>query len=136
MYNKLNRINNIQIAERIKKLKPKLLNNKTNRNGVMESFQIKLNNKRYFQNLKKKFSLYSLKQFNKDYERSQYFKKNICEFPSINFKKPSPSPVDKKISEIKKECNSSIISDKNFFKLSKFKHTDVLNTEKKIKKII
>ena len=72
-------------------------------------------------------SFYNINKFNKDYEQAQTFKKNICEFPSINFNKIkdySPTYSNNRKDNGKK-LNTSIISSTSLFKELKFKNTDV-----------
>ena len=52
-----------------------------------QRLQIEAGNKYYKGKLRRQGSYYSLDKWKKDFEQSQHFKKNICEFPSIDFYK-------------------------------------------------
>ena len=72
-------------------------------------------------------SFYNKDKFKKDYEQSQTFKKNICEFPSINFNKIrnySPNFSTNR-NNFSKKFDSSVISSNALLKELKFKNADV-----------
>ena len=127
MFNKLDRIQKTPTSEVLKKLKPLFeFKTKTKDGGLTreQKLEIKAVNKYYKNKLKRQSSFYSLGQWNKEFEQSQHFKRNICEFPCIDFHKTKRSFGFEgiNVNEIKKEYNNPIIDNSgNFFQKVKFK---------------
>ena len=91
--------------------------------------KIKIN--KYLKNkINNQSSFYNSKKLDKDYEQSQSFKKNICEFPSINFTKnriknySSPYSISNG-NDNNKKFNTSILGSSYFLKDTKFKNANV-----------
>ena len=125
MFNKLDKIQRTPNSEILKKQKP-IFEFKTKKmdGGLTreQKLEIKAVNKYYRNKLKRQSSFYSLGQWNKEFEQSQNFKKNICEFPCIDFHKTKRIFGRDDFNEIKKEYNNSIINNcGNFFQKVKFK---------------
>ena len=98
-----------------------------------QRLEINADNKYFFRKIKKQSSCYSFSQWNRDFEQSQSFKKNICEFPSIDFRKSKAE--DEKLA---KDYDNSVIKDSNnLFKKTKFKSVDLFSEKvKKIDKVV
>ena len=131
LFNKLDKIQKIQNSELLKKQKP-LFEFKTKKmdGGLTreQKLEIKAVNKYFRNKLKRQSSFYSLGQWNKDFEKSQNFKKNICEFPCIDFHKTKRIFGREGLNEVKIEYNNPIInSGGNFFQKIKFKKIDLLS---------
>ena len=130
MFNKLDRIQRTPNSEALKKLLPIFEFKTKGMDGGLtreQRLEIKAVNKYYINKLKRQSSFYSLGQWNKEFKKSQAFKRNICEFPCIDFHKTKGSFGNDEINEIKKEYNSSVIDNGgNFFQKVKFKKIDML----------
>ena len=75
-----------------------------------------------------KSSCYNFNQWNRDFEQSQCFKKNICEFPCIDFHKTKRGLGEETFNRIKKEYSNSIINnDGNYFQRAKFKNINLFS---------
>lgn len=83
-------------------------------------------NNYYFKKIGRQGSLYNNNRYKKDFERSQFFKKNICEFPIINF---LDSYNRRTLGDgVIMNYNSFILnSSNNYFNDVKFKHLDSLS---------
>ena len=131
MFNKLDRIQRTPNYIALEKLKPLFEFKTKGMDGGLtreQKLEIKAVNKYYINKLKRQSSFYSLGQWNKEFKKSQDFKKNICEFPCIDFHKTKGSFGKDGINEIKKEYNSSIINNGgNFFQKVKFKKIDLFS---------
>ena len=129
MFFKLNKIHQTPTSKGVKKLLPNFEFKKNkgiwgiDREKKLEILKV---NKYLKNKINKQNSFYNLNKFNKDYKQAQTFKKNICEFPSINFNKI------KNRNDNGKKLNTSIISSTRLFKELKFKNTDV-HSRKEIK---
>ena len=139
MFNKLEKIHNTPNSEALKKLKPLFeFKQKTKDGGLTreQKLEIKAVNKYYKNKLSRQSSFYSLGQWNKEFEKSLNFKKNICEFPCIDFHKTKKSSGDEAFNLIRKEYNNSISNNPgNYFQNAKFKTIDLFSQkEKEIKK--
>ena len=83
---------------------------------------------KYLKNkINKQNSLYNIRKFNKDYEQAQCFKKNICEFPSIDFNKNKNYSINfsSNRNDNSKKYNTSTIGSTTLLKDIKFKNVDV-----------
>ena len=125
MFNKIERIHKSPNSKILKKLKPLFeFTNKKNDGGLTreQRLEIKAVNKYYKNKLSRQSSFYSLGQWNKEFQKSQNFKKNICEYPSIDFHKTKRIEGGDGFNYIKKEYNNSLINTKgNLFNRPKFK---------------
>ena len=111
MFNKLHKIHKTPNSYIIKKLKPLFEFKQKIKDGGLTREQkrdIKAVNKYYRNKLSRQSSFYSLGQWNKEFEKSQQFKKNICEFPCIDFHKTKRSWIEGGSIDSKKGFNSSI----------------------------
>ena len=137
MFNKLERIHKIPNSEILKKLKPLFeFKQKTNDGGLTreQKLEIKAVNKYYRNKLNRQSSFYSLGQWNKEFEKSLNFKKNICEFPCIDFHKTKRNSGEEAFNHIIKEYNNSIVNNAgNNFKNSKFNNIDLFSQKNNIK---
>ena len=86
MFNKIFNIRKIPIEESIKKLKP-IFEYKDKSKGfiTLKNIEIKQYNNFYLKQIRKQRTFYNNNKLKKDFDRSQFLKKNICEFPIINF---------------------------------------------------
>ena len=133
MFNKLDKINKTPNSEAIKKLKPIFEFKKRTKDGSLTSLtrekklEIKAVNEYYKSKLSRQPSFYNLRQWNKEFEQSQQFKKNICEFPCIDFHKTKRSWIEGGSIDSKKGFNSSISNNPGNYLMSiKFKNTNLL----------
>ena len=116
MFNKIYKIRKASNEESIKKLKP-IFEYKGKSKGFisLKNMQIKEFNNFYLKQIRKQKSFYNNNKLKKDYARSQFFKKYICQFPSINFNdKYQQKTINGGIININKEY-------KNYFDDIKFK---------------
>lgn len=65
--------------------------NKNSATNKWEILKIAQDNQSLLKRLNDRQSFYDTKSWEKDYEKSQIYKKNICIFPSINFRKTKDS---------------------------------------------
>jgi hypothetical protein len=79
---------------------------------------------------------YSVNKWEKDYEKSQYYKKNHCQLPIIDFKKYKKQNKPNKLnmlfrnySEINKNINSALLSNNNSFYNSFNDNDDINNND-------
>ena len=90
-----------------------------------QRLQIEAGNKYYKGKLNRQGSYYSLSQWKKDFEKSQNFKKNICEFPCIDFYKTRRDSVgkDKGMESVKNMKFFNLFSNNsyNYFNNTRFK---------------
>ena len=129
MFNKLERIHRTPNAAILRKLKPMFeFSNKKKDGGLTreQKLEIKAVNKYYKNKLNRQSSFYSLGQWNKDFQQSLNFKKNICEYPTIDFHKTNKFKGLEVFKNIKKEYNNSLVNNNmgNFFDRAKFKKID------------
>ena len=140
MFNKLDRIQKTPTSEALKKWKPLFeFKSKIKDGGLTreQRLEIKAVNKYYKNKLKRQSSFYSLGQWNKEFEQSQHFKRNICEFPCIDFHRTKGSFAGEgiNVNEIKKEYNNRIIDNAgNFFQKVKFKRIGLFSQKKEKRK--
>ena len=133
IFKKLDRINKSPNKELIAKYKPVFEFKQKGKNGGLtreQRLEINAGNKYFFRKLNRQSSCYSLNKLNRDFEQSQSFKKNICEFPCIDFRKTKVE--DEKLP---KGNGNSIIKDPyNPFNKTKFINVELYS--KKVKKKI
>lgn len=97
-----------------------------------QSFQINYTNKYFFNKLKKKHSVFNLSEWEKDFQKSQNYKKNICSYPSINFHKSNQRKIDKEKNQNKKIYNNTAINfTNNLFNKTKFKDAKIFKPKEK-----
>ena len=130
MFKKLNEIHRTPCSRPSNKIIP-VFELKKNRGFLSFNKEKKLEILKINKYLKDKInnqnSFYNKDKFKKDYEQSQTFKKNICEFPSINFNKIrnySPNFSTNR-NNFSKKFDSSVISSNALLKELKFKNVDV-----------
>ena len=137
MFKKLDKINKIPNSEIFKKLKPIFEFKQKNRIAGLtreQKLEIQAVNRYYFNKIHKQSSFYSLDQWNKEFQKSQDFKKIKCEFPCIDFHKTKIFSREGGFGEKKKEFNNSIINNNNnAFKKSKFKNSDLYSKKENTK---
>ena len=131
MFNKLHKIHKTPNSDIIKKLKPLFEFKQKTKDGGLTREQkrdIKAVNQYYRNKLNRQSSFYSLGQWNKEFEQSQQFKKNICEFPSIDFHKTKRISGEGEFNAINKDYNNSSISNNpsNYLRTIKFKKMKIL----------
>ena len=96
IFNKLDYIHKTPTPLSKKYLKPVFEFKKNNKDCVMtreQRLELDAGNKFYKNQLVKQSSHYNLGQWNKDFQKSQNFKKIICEFPCIDFHKTQRSYI-------------------------------------------
>ena len=101
MFSKLDRIHKKPNNEIINKLKPAFEFKQKLKDGGLTKIQkseIKATNNYFYKKLNKQTSCYNFEKLNKEFEQSQYFKKNICEFPCIDFHKTKQNFMGRKSS--------------------------------------
>ena len=125
MFNKLDRIHKTPNSNILKKLKPLFEFKQKVKDGGLtreQKLEIKTVNKYYKNKLSRQSSFYSIDQWNKEFEKSLHFKKNICEFPCIDFHKNNKQLANDGFINIKKEfTNYNFNNTGNSFKKAKFK---------------
>ena len=135
MFNKIERIHKTPNAKSVKKFKPLFQFKQKSKDGGLtreKKLEIKSVNKYYKNKLKRQTSFYNLEQWNKEFEQSLNFKKNICEFPCIDFHKSKKSPNELSFNLIKKENSNSLVHNVgNIFQNSKFKTIELLSQKEK-----
>ena len=131
-------IKKLSFSEKLKILRPWFENNNKNRASYNsftkeQKYQIDNTNK-YFQNkLKQQKSVLNLGQWEKDFQKSRIFKKNICIYPEIDFHKSLQKKIEEQKSENQKiYSNTTINCNNNLFNKTKFKEVKLY--EKKEKK--
>ena len=133
MFSKLDRIHKKPNDEIFDKLKPAFLFKQKLKDGGLtkeQKSEIKAMNNYFYKKLNKQTSCYNLEKLDKEFEQSQYFKKNICEFPCIDFHKTKQNFMGRRSSY----CDNTIIKNSNnqFNKIT-FKKLDLFS--EKIKRI-
>ena len=134
MYHKLDRIHKSPSSKILEKLKPIFEFKTKGRSGGLtreQKLQITTTNKYFRKKLNKQTSFYSLGQWNKDFEQTRNFKKNICEYPSIDFHKTKRIFGDG--NDIKKEASIYPINIKKNCNFKKGSFNNIKITIKKLK---
>ena len=118
--------NKLSFSEKLKHLKP-LFENNNNRASCgsftkEQRFQINNTNKYFFNKLKQKNSVFDFVKWEKDFQNSRAFKRNICEYPTIDFHKSLQRKIEDQKSENQKVySNTTVNFTKNLFSKTKFK---------------
>ena len=93
-----------------------------------QKYEIHKTNKYFFHRLGKTTSCLNSQKWEKDFQKSRQFKKNICEFPNLNFRKTMQIELERQKSfNEKKYSNTAINFYNNKFNKTNFK---VYNPEK------
>ena len=121
-------------------LKPLIENNNNARKPIF-SFtperqeEILKANVYYFNKIRHQRSVYDLDKWERDFQKSQYYKNNICTFPSIDFRKSNQRQIEKEKSNIETiYYNTTINLNNNLYNKTKFKEANVYKPIKKEKK--
>lgn len=96
IFNKLEYIHKTPTSLSKRYLKPVFEFKKNSKDSVMtreQRLELEAGNRFYRNQLVKQLSHYNLDQWNKDFQKSQNFKKIICEFPCIDFHKTQRSYI-------------------------------------------
>jgi hypothetical protein len=94
--------------------------------------QIQKTNNYFFYKLDKTTSCLNSQKWEKDFQRSRQFIKNICEFPNLNFQKTGQIKLEREKSfNEKKYSNTTINFYNNKFNKTNFKKTYIYKPEKK-----
>ena len=131
IFKKLDRINKSPNKKLIAKYKPAFEFKHKDKNGGLtreQRLEINADNKYFFRKLNRQSSCYSLNKLNRDFEQSQSFKKNICEFPCIDFMKTTVE--DEKLPK----RYENWINPNNSFNKTKFKKAELYHEKVKKKK--
>ena len=94
MYKKLDFIRRTPTNLAVNKIRPSFEFKEKGKDGGLtreQKLELKAGNKYFKQTLIKQSSFYSLFKLEKDYKRAQYIKRNICEYPCIDFYKTRSS---------------------------------------------
>lgn len=86
--NKIEKINKYSHESTLKKFLPSFsFKNKINYGGFTreQKLQIDSVNKYFINKISNRCSFYKNKEWEKDFQKAQYFKKNVCEYPVIDF---------------------------------------------------
>ena len=96
-----------------------------------QKYEIHKTNKYFFHRLEKTTSCLNSQKWEKDFQKSRQFKKNICEFPNLNFRKTMQIELERQKSfNEKKYSNTAINFYNNKFNKTNFKSIDIYNPEK------
>ena len=132
MLKKFNYIHNLPYKEKVKVLKS-LFEDKSKKISYRgftkeQKYEIQKTNKYFFHRLEKTTSCLNSQKWEKDFQKSRQFKKNICEFPNLNFRKTMQIELERQKSfNEKKYSNTAINFYNNKFNKTNFK---VYNPEK------
>jgi hypothetical protein len=97
-----------------------------------QRYQIEKANKYFFHKLEKTTSCLNSQKWEKDFQKSRQYKKNICEFPNLNFLKTIQIKLEREKSfNEKKYSNTTINFYNNKFNKTNFKKTYIYKPEKK-----
>lgn len=123
-------------SEKIKQLKPLFgFNSKKPKFCSFtseEKYQIDNSNKYFFYRLKNQNSALSLRKLEKDFQKSQLYKKSICAYPSIDFHNSIQRKIEKeKKKNQKKFYNTSVSFYNNLFNKTKFKEVKLFTPNKR-----
>ena len=93
--------------------------------------EIQKANTDFFYKLDRTTSCLNSEKWEKDFQRSRRFKKNICEFPIINFQKTKQIKLEREKSfNERRYCNTIINNSNNRFNRSNFRNTDIYKPER------
>jgi hypothetical protein len=127
----------LPFKEKIKQLKPLFgySPNQTTYNGFTreQKYQIDCTNKLYFYKINNAIPVINKEKWEKDYQKSRIFKKNLCMYPSIDFQKCLQQKIEKEKSENQKNYfNTTVNSFNNLFQKTKFKNVKFYEPKEKI----
>ena len=129
MLKKFNYIHKLPNKEKVKLLRPLFdVNSKriSYRDFTKEQkYQIQETNKYFFNKLDKATSCLNSEKWEKDFQKSRQFKKNICKFPNLNFHKTMQIKLEREKSFNEKKYSNTAI---NFYN-NKFTKTNFINTD-------
>ena len=92
-------------------------------------------NKYFFNKIKHQHSAYDFDKLERDFRKSQYYKNNICSFPSIEFHKSIQRRIETESNNNEKIYNNKTINiNNNLYNNVKFKEFKVYKPKKKAKK--
>ena len=138
MLKNFHNIKKLSFSEKIKKLRPLFgyRNNKSKSSYSSftreQQYQIDNANKFLFNRIKNKNSVFKVWEWEKDYQQSRLFLKNICEYPSIDFHKSIQRKIEKEKSENQKNYyNTTVNFYTNLFKKTKFKNVKLYRPKEK-----
>ena len=138
MLKNFHNIKKLSFSEKIKKLRPLFgyRNNKSKSSYSSftreQQYQIDNANKFLFNRIKNKNSVFKVWEWEKDYQQSRIFLKNICEYPSIDFHKSIQRKIEKEKSENQKNYyNTTVNFYTNLFKKTKFKNVKLYKPKEK-----
>ena len=121
--------------EKVKYLKP-LFEDNSKRISYREfskeqKYHIEKTNNYFFHRLEKATSCLNSQKWEKDFQKSRQFKKNICQFPNLNFQKTMQIKLEREKSfNEKKYSNTNINFYNNKFNKTNFKSIDIYKPEK------
>ena len=128
----------LSFSEKLKLLKPWFDNNRNNRSSCNsftkeQKYEIDNTNKYFLNKLKQQKSVLDLGKWEKDFQKSRAFKKNICIYPYIDFHKSLQRKIEEQKTENQKiYSNTTMNLVNNLFNKTKFKEVKLF--EKKEKK--
>lgn len=121
------------------KLRP-LLDNNNNRIPTFSfsperQLEILNTNKYFYNKIRQQNSVYDLDKWERDFKKSQYYKKNICFFPTIDFHKLDQRNIEKEKNNNENiYCNTIININNNLYNKTKFKEVKAYKPKKIVKK--
>ena len=129
-------INKLPLSEKLKHLKPLFEYNSIRAPcgsfTPEQKFHINNTNKFFFNKLKCQHSVFSLSEWEKDFQKSQNYKKNICAYPSIDFHKSVQRKIEKEKNENQKiYYNTTVNFSNNLFNKTKFKEVKIYKPQPK-----
>ena len=96
-----------------------------------QRYQIEKANKYFFHKLEKTTSCLNSQKWEKDFQKSRQYKKNICEFPNLNFLKTIQIKLEREKSfNEKKYSNTTINFYNNKFNKTNFKNIEIYKPKK------
>ena len=96
-----------------------------------QRYQIEKANKYFFHKLEKTTSCLNSQKWEKDFQKSRQYKKNICEFPNLNFLKTIQIKLEREKSfNEKKYSNTTINFYNNKFNKTNFKSIEIYKPKK------
>ena len=135
MLKKFNYIHNLPYKEKVKFLRPLFDDNSKKisyRDFTKEQkYEIQKANNYFFHRLEKTTSYLNSQKWEKDFQRSRQFKKNLCMYPNLNFLKTMQFELEREKSfHEKKYLNTTINFYNNKFNKINFKKTKIYKPEK------
>ena len=86
----------------------KIKSNKKRGLTIEQNLQLKEGNIYFRKKLSRQTSCFNLDQWKDDYKRAQHYKKNICSFPSIDFRKTFQNYFDKESDRFKSNFSNKV----------------------------